>query len=62
MTTGVVSHAVDWEMTGNVTGSYVDGAGRVFIAKDETATSITVKATSVADPKKSGSATITVSA
>lgn len=61
-TTGVVSHAVDWEMTGNETGSYVDGSGKVFIAKDETATSITVKATSVADAKKSGSATITVSA
>lgn len=61
-TTGVVSHGVDWEMTGNVTGSYVDGDGRVFIAKDETASSITVKATSIADPKKSGSATITVSA
>lgn len=60
-TTGVVTHAVDWEMTGNESASYVDGNGRVFIAKDETATSITVKATSVADAKKSGSATITVS-
>ena len=61
-TTGVVSHVVEWEMTGSKTGSYVDASGKVFIAKDETATSITVKATSVADAKKFGSATITVSA
>lgn len=62
VTTGVVTHAVEWEMSGNETGSYVDGDGKVFIAKDETATSITVKAASVADDSKSGSATITVTA
>ena len=49
-------------MTGNnSTGSYVSDAGKVHVAKDETATTLTVKANSIADSTKSGKSTITVS-
>lgn len=59
--TGVVNRAVQWSMSGNAsTGSYVSDTGKVHIAKDETAGTIVVKATSVADSTKSGSCTITV--
>lgn len=60
--TGVINKGVQWAMTGNnSTGSYVSDAGKVHVAKDETATTLTVKATSIADSTKSGTSTITVS-
>lgn len=59
---GVVNKALNWVMQGNAsTGSYVSDNGRVKIAADETATSITVAAQSVTDADKNGSCTITVS-
>lgn len=59
--TGVVNQAVEWSVTGNTsTGTYVTDAGKVHIAKDEAGTTVTVKATSVADPAKSGQCVVTV--
>lgn len=59
--TGVISQAVGWKMTGNAsTGSYVSDNGKVHVAADETAKTLTVTATSVADPTKSGSCAVTV--
>lgn len=61
--TGVINKGVQWVLTGNTsTGSYVNSAGKLHVAKDETATTLTVKATSIADETKSATATITVSA
>ena len=61
--TGVVNQAVEWSVTGNTsTGTYVTDAGKVHIAKDETGTTVTVKAASVADPAKSGQCVVTVQA
>ena len=60
--TGVINKGVQWALAGNAsTGSYVSDAGKVHVAKDETATKLTVTATSIADSTKSASATITVS-
>lgn len=60
--TGIINQNVTWSITGNVsTGTYVID-GKVHIAADETAASITVTATSVGDPTKSGNATVTVNA
>lgn len=61
--TGVVNQAVEWSVSGNTsTGTYVTDAGKVHIAKDETGTTVTVKATSVADTAKSGQCVVTVQA
>ena len=59
-TTGVISKAVKWSMEGAEGDSYIDGDGKVFVAKGETATSLTVTATSMEDSTKTGTATITV--
>lgn len=59
-TTGIVSKAVEWSMTGAAGGSYVDGDGKVFVASGETAETLTVTATSLEDSAKTGTATITV--
>ena len=60
--TGVINRGVTWYISGNnSTGSYVSESGMVHIAKDETADTITVKATALADATKSAEATITVS-
>lgn len=59
--TGVISKAVEWNMTGNKsTGSYVSDTGKVHLAKDETADTVKVVVTSVADSGKSAMCTITV--
>lgn len=59
---GIINKAVVWTMTGNAsTGSYVSDTGKVHVAKDETADTLTVTATSVADSSKAGTSTITVS-
>lgn len=60
---GVINKAVEWTITGNLSsGSYVSEGGRVHIARDETASSVTVTAKSMADPSKFGTCTITVTA
>lgn len=61
--TGVVNKGVTWSLTGNASsGTYVSASGKVHVAKDETAATLTVKATSIADVAKSATSTITVAA
>ena len=61
--TGVVNKGVTWSLTGNVSsGTYVSASGKVHVAKDETAATLAVKATSIADATKSATSTITVAA
>lgn len=60
--TGVINKGVQWTLSGNSsTGSYVSDSGKVHVAKDESADTLTVKATSIADTSKSGTSAITVS-
>lgn len=59
--TGFVDTSVTWSVTGaNKAGTTIDAAGNLHIAADETATALTVTATSNADATKSDSATVTV--
>lgn len=61
--TGVVNKGVTWSLTGNASsGTYVSASGKVHVAKDETAATLTVKATSIADATKSATSIITVAA
>lgn len=58
--TGIINQNVTWSIAGNASsGTYING-GKVHVAADETAATLTVTATSVGDPTKAGSATITV--
>lgn len=60
-TNGFGSSEVFWEISGNSSeGTYIGQDAILRIATDETATEITVKATSIADDTKVGSATITI--
>jgi hypothetical protein len=55
--------AVNWTVTGGVkAGTAIGTDGKLTVAADETATSLTVKAVSVVDNSKSGTATVTVTA
>ena len=60
--TGNPSQDVTWTLTGNGAGTSISPAGLLTIASGETASTLTVKATSKADPTKSGTATVTVTA
>lgn len=63
VTANFASKAVTWSMTGAAKAdTQIDNSGNLFVASDETATTLTIKATSNADPTKSGSATITIGA
>ena len=56
-----ISHDVTWTVTGaNKAATTIDGYGNLTIAADETALTLTVKATSIADSTKYGTATVTV--
>jgi hypothetical protein len=58
--TGTYNGAVTWELTGaNESGTYIMG-GTLRIATNETATTLTLKATSIADPTQYGTLSITV--
>ena len=58
---GGASQSVNWTITGaNNAGTTISNAGLLSIAAAETATSITVKATSTFDNTKFGTATVTV--
>ena len=60
--TGFFDHSVTWSLSGaNSTETVITAAGDLHVAADETAKTITVTATSNADPSKSGSSTITIS-
>ena len=57
-----LSHNVTWTISGeNSTGTIITTGGVLTVASDETATNLTVKATSEADTSKSGTAAVTVS-
>lgn len=59
---GFASTGVTWSISGQQsTNTRIDGQGRLYIAQDEAATTITVTATSVFDTSKSNTATVTVS-
>ena len=59
---GFFDYSVTWSLSGaNSTGTVITAAGNLHIAADETATTITVTATSNAGPSKTGSSTITIS-
>lgn len=54
--------AVAWSVSGqNSSGTYITNAGRLVISSEETASSLTVKATSIFDDTKSGTQAVTVS-
>lgn len=62
--TGIVNTNVTWKVAGAselASGTHIDG-GTLYVAKDETNTTLTVTATSAQDSSKSGTATITVNA
>lgn len=61
--TGFASTGVTWSISDQQSANTrIDGQGRLYIAQDESATTITVKATSVFNTNKSNAATVTVSA
>ena len=63
VTANFASKAVTWSMTGAAKPeTQIDNSGNLFVASDETASTLTIKATSNADPTKNGSATITIGA
>ena len=63
VTANFASKAVTWSMTGAAKPeTQIDNSGNLFVASDETASTLTIKATSKVDPTKSGSATITIGA
>lgn len=58
--TGIYNGAVTWSLTGaEESGTYIMG-GTLRVATNETAESLVVTATSIADPEVSGTATITI--
>jgi autotransporter-associated beta strand protein len=60
---GGASNAVTWTVEGaNDAGTDIDGTGFLTVAAGETASSLTVKATSNFDSQKVGSATVTLTA
>lgn len=60
---GFASTGVTWSISGqHSANTRIDGQGRLYIAQDESATTITVTATSVFNAGKSNKATVTVSA
>lgn len=61
VTTNFAPKAVNWTLSGNTSAeTQIDNSGNLVISGEESATTLTVKATSVYDTTKSGSATITV--
>lgn len=62
--TGIVNTNVIWSVTGDsalASGTHMDGS-KLYVATDETNTTLTVKAVSVEDSTKTGTATVTVQA
>ena len=58
---GFISRAVTWSVTGaNSDDTVIDSSGNLHIGADESATSLTVTATSVNNSSVTGSATVTV--
>lgn len=60
--TGFLNQGVTWSISGHVSDkTNINSAGLLFIDSAESGTTITVTATSVVDPSKTGTATVTVS-
>lgn len=60
--TGFIPNNVTWSVSGNNSAkTFVTAGGMLYVGADETATSLTVTATSVSDPTISDSVTITMS-
>jgi uncharacterized protein YjdB len=63
VTTNFAPKSVTWTMTGNTSqDTHIDIYGNLFVAEDETGTTITVTATSTFDNTKTGTSKITVEA
>lgn len=63
VTTNFAPKSVTWTMTGNTSqDTHIDIYGNLFVAEDETGTTITVTATSTFDNTNTGTSTITVGA
>lgn len=63
VTTNFAPKSVVWTITGNTSqDTHIDIYGNLFVAEDETGTTITVTATSTFDNNKTGTSTITVGA
>lgn len=61
VTSGFAKKAVKWSISGNTaSGTTITESGMLHISANETAETITVTATSVADETKTGTATITI--
>lgn len=60
VTTGFASKAILWEVSGDGITSTISQDGLLTVGQNETAKELTVKATSIADPTKSATATVTV--
>ena len=61
LSNGTVNYLVTWSVTGNNSDdTKIDDVGKLTVAADETATSLTVTATSNQDSSKKGTATVTV--
>lgn len=58
--TGEIDTSVTWELTGGNSANTKVVDGTIYVGADETAVQLSVKATSVANDQKSGSATINV--
>ena len=58
VTTNFAPKAINWSI--NSEKSYIDNSGNLHVGAEETADTITVTATSVFDPTKTGTATVTV--
>jgi hypothetical protein len=54
------SQTVSWSVEGGVTGTAITGEGVLTVADNETAASLTARATSAFDTSKSGTAAVTV--
>jgi len=55
------SQAVDWTVTGGVTGTNISNSGLLTVADNETSPSLIIRATSIYDNTKSGTTTATIS-
>ena len=63
VTTNFAPKSVTWTITGNTSqDTHIDIYGNLFVAEDETGTTITVTATSTFNNNKTGTSTITVGA
>lgn len=61
VSTGLAPKSVSWEVTGGVPETYIASDGMLVISPEETATTLTITATSTYDSSISGTASVTLS-